>query len=69
MSVTYYDHYRGLCQLLIMTIIEAYVSYKKQTSLKEHIDNVKNNYIQRGQDIKFNINLAKFSIVSNYGNK
>ena len=37
-----------------------------KTSLKEHIDNVKNNYIQRGQDIRFNINLAKFSFPSSF---
>ena len=37
-----------------------------KTSLKEHIDNVKNNYIQRGQDIKFNTNIAKFSFPSSF---
>ena len=37
-----------------------------KTSLKEHIDNVKNNYLQRGQDIRFNTNIAKFSFPSSF---
>ena len=37
-----------------------------KSSLNEHIDNVKNNYIQQGQDIKFNTNIAKISFPSTF---
>ena len=40
-----------------------------KSSLNEHIDDVKNNYIKQGQDIKFNINTAKISFPSTFPTK